>query len=403
MADFPAAYKKVFVVTTFYPDGAIEDYSRKDFGFFDARTWVNVPLAQANITAHPAVVLVTPSFHFNDTVGKQGGYQETQKSQIIKPNQVQRFWKVAGRAPQAQVVAVGWNTTDASTAPKFVCGKDYTLRIDLRGASIFRILGLNAFQQYSVQTACCDDPGDPKPVDPIAVMVEFAKQINSESIFKNFIQATVLTGDGADAGTEPDTVNLNTYVPLTDESAIDSALAALVLTINEIDYEQLDECSYDPREGFGNEYAWLLDPTRIIAAQIVQSSIDGCSNSKQLTFTELQPAIRAEGNGRQVLQDFVLSMSYQQDIYPFDARRTLTEDLDRVFDYVNPDAGYDSYYILHTIDRKTNPSGIYDKDRYLIQINVPFDSDMSDFVAWMNSYLASAKPGMAMEDLSDPT
>jgi len=64
---------------------------------------------------------------------------------------------------------------------------------------------------------------------------------------------------------------------------------------------------------------------------------------------------------------------------------------------------YDSYYILHSVDRKTNPSGLYDNDLYLIQVSVPRGDNMDEFVQWVNNYIASVTPGMAMEDLSGDT
>lgn len=403
MSDFPYAYKKVFIANYFLTSGKTENLQKGYFGFFDARTWEAVPILEANKTDHPTVVFAAGSFHTKDKVGEHGGYKESMKSQIIKPHQIHRFWKVAGRPARAQVVKLGWDGTNASTAPKFMCGKDYTLRIDLRGTPVLRILGLNAFRQYSVNTGCCADATDPQAVDPVAVMVEFAKLINSDPIFSGFIYPEVITADGPDFGTEPDLINLATYVPLTDPSAINAALATLQLTVFINSEGEFDDCSFDPREDLAHDPFYLsTDPPKIIAAQWVEDTSSACPDFKQLVFTEIQSTRPAEGNGRKILQELILSVSYKQDIYPLDPRRKEVENLDALHSYVSRTAYYDNYYILHSVDRKNNPSGVHNQDYYLLQISAPTNIGMSEFVNWMNSFMASATPGMSMEDLSDP-
>jgi hypothetical protein len=63
---------------------------------------------------------------------------------------------------------------------------------------------------------------------------------------------------------------------------------------------------------------------------------------------------------------------------------------------------YFSYYILHSVPRRNNPSDVHDQDQYLLQI-VFADGDtasMTFLENWMASYLSSAGKGVVMEDLS---
>lgn len=405
MSDFPYAYKKVFIISNdnLASSGTSDQLPSNSYGFFDAKTWTAIPYAEANITAHPAIVFVAPSFHTTDKIGSHGGYQETLKSHTFKGHQIVRYWKVSGRDARYQLVNLGWDWDDAATAPRFVCGREYTLRIDLRGTPVIRALGANAFRQYTVSTGCCADPSDPQPVDPVAVMVDFAKQINQDYILKQFVTAAVYQADGPDFGGAPDLVNLNTYVPLTDPTAIANATASMQLTTGINERDEYDACSYDPREEVVQDQMKLSDdPPRIIAAQLIADSSTACPDFKQLLFDEWQAAQPAQGSGRKILRDFILSQSYRQEYYSLNPREREAENIDNLYALVSPTKIYHSYYILHRADRKSNPSSVYDNDYYLIQICVSNEVAVSALQYWMNSYFASAFPGAIMEDLTGP-
>lgn len=407
MPDFPYAYKKVFIISNnnLVTSGTSDQLPSNGYGFFDARTWEAIPYSEATITDHPAVVFVAPSFHTTDKIGSHGGYKETLKSHTFKANQVVRFWRVSGRDARSQVVSLGWDFDNEDTAPRFVCGREYTLRIDLRGTPVLRALGVNAFRQFTVHTGCCADPSDPQPVDPVAVMVDFAKQINGDSILRQFVTAVVYQADGPDFGGAPDLVNLDTYVPLTDPTEIAAATAMLQMTTGINERDEYDACSYDPREEVVQDVMRLSDdPPRIIAAQLLADSFTACPDFKQLTFVEWETSQTAEGSGRKILRDFILSQSYRQEFFPFNPRQRQreVENVDNLYTLVSPTKIYNSYYILHRADRRSNPSSVYDNDYYLIQISWPADVSIGALESWMNSYLDSAFPGMVMEDLTDP-
>lgn len=393
MSYFPNAYKKVFVGSTFVTTGKTEALTAGQFGFFNAKTWTAITEANANATTNPEVVLALGSYHTVDKIGSHGGYKESIKSQIIYPRQVHRFWRVKGRSMQQQIVQLGWNGSTASTAPKFVCGQNYHLRIDLKGSPALRLLGHNAYHLFDVNTGCCTNVDTPESVDPIVVLLEFAKQINEDPIFSHFVYADVLTIDGADPDTNPDVVDPATYVSLTDPVAIDAAIGALRLTVAYVD-TKFGDCSFDPRDHFE------LEPLVIVDAQLVDETGDPCSGFKQLVFTQTQAARTADGTGEQILRDLILSNNYRQEPYQTDPRRREAEDISSVHTNVSRNALYDTYYILHSVPRKSNPTSVSDNDLYLIQLSVPENTVMTSFETWFGNYMTSVVTGVALEDLS---
>jgi hypothetical protein len=393
MSYFPNAFKKVFVAGSFVTTGKTENLTAGQFGFFDTKTWTAVTTGNANVTTNPQVVLAMGSYHTVDKVGAQGGYQESIKSQIINPRQVHRFWKVKGRSAQQQIVQLGWDGSDDTTAPKFVCGHTYDLRIDLKGSPALRFLTHNMYHTFSVSTGCCTSIDTPESVDPISVLLQFAQQINEDPLFSQFINAAVVTTDGVDSDSQPDEVNPDTYVPLTDSGDIDAATGALQLTVAYAD-TRFGDCSFDPRDHFE------LEPLIITSAELTDETGDACSDFKQLVLTETQAPRTADGTGEMILRDLLLSNNYRQEIYQTDPRMREAEDISSVFTNVSRSGLYDTYYILHSAARHSNPSGIYDNDLYLIQISVPEDTNMTTFETWFGNYMTSVATGIALENLS---
>jgi hypothetical protein len=393
MAYFPHAFKKVFIGNSFVTTGTTDALTAGQFGFFNSATHTAIAVGSATVTANPSVILAAGSYHTVDKVGAHGGYKESQKSQIIKPRDIQRVWKVVGRNAQQQIVQLGWDGTNANTAPKFVCGKNYHLRIDLTGSPALRLLGRTAYHVFDVNTGCCTDVDTPEAIDPIYVLLQYAKQINEDPIFSHFVTADVLTVDGVDGGTDPDVVNPDTYVQLTDSGDIESAIGALRLTVAYVD-TTFGNCSFDPLDHYE------LEPLIVTAAQLVDESGDPCSEFDQLTYTQTQAPITSQGTGESVLRDFILFSRYRQDRYSTDPRVREAENIDFVHTAVNRTGVYDSYFILHTVGRKSNPSGIYDNDQYLIQLNVPNGTSMASFESWIASYVTSVSTGVTLENFS---
>jgi hypothetical protein len=283
MAYFSHAFKKVFVGSTFVTTGTTDTLTAGQFGFFDAKTFAAVNVAGATATAHPAVVLAAGSYHTVDKVGVHGGYKESLKSMVIRPRNIHRVWKLTAREATHSSVLVGWDAVNADTAPKFVCGRNYHLRVDLTGSPALRLLGRTAYHTFDVFTGCCSNVNSPEAVDPLYVLLQFAKQINDDPVFSK-------------------------------------------------------------------------------------------------------------------LRELILSNSYRQEHYHTDPRLRTVEDMDFVHSVVDRNGLYDSYFILYSASRNSNPSGVYDNDQFLIQLSLPNQTNIASFESWVNSYLGSAGAGVTIEN-----
>jgi hypothetical protein len=395
MAYFPNAFKKVFIPhpAGFKTAGTTDLLNAGEFGFFDTKTWAALPQTEALSASHPSIILAMGSYHNVDKIGPHGGFKESVKSQPINPHQVHRFYKVNARAPRNQIVTVGYDKANASTAPSFEKGKQYLLRIDLKGSPLLRFLGRNAYHTFDASTGCADtcvDPCSPAAkVDPVVVLLQWADQIKNNPIFSNFINPVVYYSNG---DTEPVEVDSATYTEVTDTALIANIRTGLELQVAYVD-TKFGNCSFDPKDHFE------LEPIEILAS-IVDESGDPCK-IPTLSVAEKQASKIADGTGEIILRDLIQFNYYRQEFFPKSNRRKETEDVDAVtFDMVNRNELYTSYYILHSVPRKNNPTSTLDSDQYLLQISVPQGSDMTAFETWFQAYLDSASKGVKLEDLS---
>jgi hypothetical protein len=389
MAYFPHAFRKTFVFNdNLFNSGNISILGPGLAGFYDAKTFNAVPLGEASVLQHPKVVFAMGGYRTwlgHDTFGSHGGFAESVKSPVIEPLRVHRFWKVPGAYPIAHIVRLGWDGSDAATAPKFYCGQTYHLRIDVKGSPVLRLVDHNVYHIFDVTTDCC--PGDlPALVDPVAVLLAFAQQINQSPIVSKFLSASVFNSGGA-------AVNPLSYVPLTDATAIANATAALKLTGAYSD-TVFRYFTFDPRDHFE------LEPVVIASAQLMDDPGDPCSLFKQLTFTEVQAPKGPQGTGELIKREFILDNEYRQD--PFFRDMRMKDIFDSVFvdSVVNTTDIYDSIYILFDSPRRYNPSGTFDNDVYLLRFCASSGAGIIDDVAaWFGSYLSSAGAEVALEEM----
>jgi hypothetical protein len=384
MSYFPNAFDQILIGGDFVTTGRTEDLIAGQFGFFDPKTWAAVPVANATVTAHPSVVLATGNYHTVDRIGSHGGYKESIKSKVIYPGRIHRVWKTILNGATSQFLFVGYDNNDPSTAPRFYCGQTYELRVDLKGTPMMHLLGHDLSRRFSVSTGCCADPDNPVAVDPFVVLLDFANQINNDPVYGKFIYAGVNLAD-------PDN-----YVPLTNQADIDAAMAILVMNTGFMD-TVFGNCSFDPRDYFEAE------PVIITAVQLVDDSGGGCPPFKQLVFTELEPGKMADGGNERPIRELALYNNYRQEPYQFDARRRDAVDMDTMFTQTTPspeDLSFYFYYILYSVDRKSNPTGIYDKDLYLLKLCVAKIASAQSVESWLNSYLSSSGTGVVIEDMT---
>jgi hypothetical protein len=76
------------------------------------------------------------------------------------------------------------------------------------------------------------------------------------------------------------------------------------------------------------------------------------------------------GFGEQVVRDLIKSESYLQNFFHSDLRiREITQG-NSALNAVTRSALYTRYYILHTVPRYNNPTGVFDNDQYMLEIVV---------------------------------
>jgi hypothetical protein len=400
MAYFSHAFKKVFVslgggANTTVPTAQM---SAGMFGFFDAKTWAPVAVAGATISAHPQVVFAMANPYHSvgaDKQGVHGGFTESVKSQIIEPRNINRFWKIKPRNGRPHVVILGWGGgDDYSLSPTFFCGQTYWLRLDLKGSAALRSLGHNAYRYYCVTTPCCSDPLHPVQLDPVPVMFEFAKQIREDPLVGPLVSASVLTMDSDDWVT-PVTADPDSYVPWTDPLDIVWVVTGLQLAAIPSD-TVFNPLSFDLTDHYFSE------PLMISSGQWINDKGVRCPNLKPLNFIELLSPLAPQGTPDGILRDLLSFIAYREEVFTKNARLRAVKDLEKIVADIFLHSKYFSYYILHSVPRRNNPSDVHDQDQYLLQI-VFADGDsasMTFLENWMASYLSSAGKGVVMEDLS---
>lgn len=105
------------------------------------------------------------------------------------------------------------------------------------------------------------------------------------------------------------------------------------------------------------------------------------------------PALQGMGFGEQVVRDLILSESYLQNFFHDDIRiREITQG-DQLLGSVNRGNLYTRYYIAHSVPRYNNPTGVFDNDRYLLNVITVVPS--ASFESFMETWLGNCGNGCA--------
>jgi hypothetical protein len=145
------------------------------------------------------------------------------------------------------------------------------------------------------------------------------------------------------------------------------------------------DCSFQPSDHYEQE------PVKTYAS-IVDESGDPCTTSC-FTATEVTTAYQGKGIGETLVKELILAKSYLQEDYTNDVRMREVLD-DTVLTELSRSTRYHVYYILHSIPRKSNPSGMMDNDQYLVKLVLNAagyaNANTAKFETWMNALLTSA-------------
>lgn len=417
-------------------------------------------LTTASYATHPMVYLAQGSFHTVDEVGMHSGYLRPVKSKGINPKYVSKVWVSDAKDAQNNIWHVcsdncnlecdttyrlridvkGSRVLGALQRNLYFNVDAYTgcctddpvdpITVLLQWANGINenplgkpfvqasVVGLNSLGDFVVSvdsgtiTATVSDNEDIVPEvgnvlqvdDDYYVIATVEEQISDDDdVTVTGWEITVkeydwLTGEtGSSTATLDDMTeealamylipDMDNYEPLTSTTAISNSHSCLIIESAYVD-TKFGNCSYSKNDRVD------IEPV-IIKVSILDETGDPCVVNC-FKPTEIQEAHQGAGYGETLLQEYILSKSYEQEFWEDDPRYRETKDQTFNTD-VDRTAKYKVLNILHSVPRKSNPSGTFDNDQYLIRILFKSTFDNSALITWLNAYLTSANSGIQVE------
>ena len=416
------------------PAPSSPSYTGGYFGIFDAKTYTVFNTSGAGCC--PFIIASTPLMT-NDKIGPYaGGYRESNKSKMINPKYVRQFYYVAPCEPQQAVVSVGTtpgvtnagayanacaalaggflneNNFQSGTAcggccKEYLCGETYYLRIDVKGSPALRFLNHQAYQTLSAYTGCCSGPA-PTAVDPTLVYLAWAKALVINPYMKDLIAPVVFDYTGQAWYAPGTTVTYDgTSTAVTEGQWWTSADGVDQYAASPQAAAWTDECTAGMRlygayveTRFGNCTFQVTDffekePVKILASMVDYTG-DPCTFEGVCVYTECY-GVQGMGFGEQVLRDLIVSQSYLQNYVGsgMDFRiREITQGYD-IINSVQRTGFYGRYYILHSVPRYNNPTGVFDNDQYMLEIIT--NGEIGAFNTAMDNLLTSCADCASLE------
>lgn len=461
MAYFSHAYQKIMIGNSLKTTvGSLTDLTAGQLGVvgMDHQTIKITDVTTASYATHPMVYLAQGSFHTVDEVGMHSGYLRPVKSKGINPKYVSKVWVSDAKDAQNNIWHVcsdncnlecdttyrlridvkGSRVLGALQRNLYFNVDAYTgcctddpvdpITVLLQWANGINenplgkpfvqasVVGLNSLGDFVVSvdsgtiTATVSDNEDIVPevgnvlqVDDDYYVIATVEELIDDDDDVTGWTITVkeydwLTGEtGSSAVTLDDMTevalamylvpDMDNYEPLTDTTTISKSHSCLVIESAYVD-TKFGNCSYSKNDRVD------IEPV-IIKVSILDETGDPCVVNC-FKPTEIQEAHQGAGYGETLLQEYILSKSYEQEFWEDDPRYRETKDQTFNTD-VDRTAKYKVLNILHSVPRKSNPSGTFDNDQYLIRILFKSTFDNSDLITWLNAYLTSANSGVQVE------
>lgn len=248
-------------------------------------------------------------------------------------------------------------------AKEFMCGQTYYLRIDVKGTPSLRFAQHNLYRTLDASGGCCADPENPVAVDPSTIYLQWATQIEEDPILSQYVHALLVVDGQSYAynaeiavlyGLNPAT-RLFSMAPTTSTSAGIVLLGAYVET-------KFGTCTFRPSDYYH------VEPIQLYASEVDYTG-NPCT-FESLCVVRRCEGIQGNGFGEQKIREVLLSESYLQNFFANgnDLRiRELTQGTD-IFNVLNPNYMYSSFFILHSVPRYNNPTGTFDNDQYLLEV-----------------------------------
>lgn len=461
MAYFSHAYQKIMIGNSLKTTvGSLSDLTAGQLGVvgMNHQTIKITDVTTASYATHPMVYLAQGSFHTVDEVGMHSGYLRPVKSKGINPKYVSKVWVSDAKDAQNNIWHVcsdncnlecdttyrlridvkGSRVLGALQRNLYFNVDAYTgcctddpvdpITVLLQWANGINenplgkpfvqasVVGLIPLGDFVVTVssgtinATVSDNEDIVPEvgnvlqvdDDYYVIATVEEQTNNDDEVISW-EITVkeydwLTGEtGSSAATLDDMTeealamylvpDMDNYEPLTDITTISNSHSCLVIESAYVD-TKFGDCSYSKNDRVD------IEPV-IIKVSILDETGDPCVVNC-FKPTEIQEAHQGAGYGETLLQEYILSKSYEQEFWEDDPRYRETKDQTFNTD-VDRTAKYKVLNILHSVPRKSNPSGTFDNDQYLIRILFKSTFNTSDLITWLNAYLTSANSGVQVE------
>jgi hypothetical protein len=423
MSYFNSAFQKAFVGTDGFTGlaggrlGTVGNIlTTGQFAFVNPSTWIVAPVVFGATPACP-LILAAGSLYQNDKVGPfHGGYLESNKSKMINPKYISRFYRVDPCDPQAAQITVGANNSsfeDTACIKEFFCGETYYLRLDIKGSPVLRTLSRNSYYTADAYTGCCPtDAIAPVAVNPLIVYATWANNFLNSPLISPFVNiqitysidagvnwlqlapsaAAVDNGVPVPAGASTSLTLLAPYLsgatPWPENAVPADTLAGLIINGGYID-TRFGDCTFYPNDSI----IARVEPVKIYASETDLNG-DPCAFTG-LCVNDICLPVQGSGYGENVIREVIQSEMYSQNYFytGLDLRiREITQGydvtnaIDRTLD---PTGGYTRYYIQHSVPRFNNPTSTFDNDQYLLEIIT--DGTSASFELFMDTWLDASQ------------
>lgn len=350
-------------------------------GFFDPKT--NLSMAQSAFTSGACCpfYLASSAIKLKDKQGPfHGGYQESNKSKMVNPKFLRKVWAQASNAAGRAITEIGGTPgnilANPACASNFLCEETYNLRIDVKGTAALRFANHNLYQTLSAYGGCCADPAAPTAVDPAIIYLQWAEQIagaaepmvgsdTGNPYLRDFVRPliTITTTAGTQTYAQTEAIAAeeglvagSTWANIPTTGVTE---AGLILVGAYVDTKFAD-CTFQTSDFYGK------DPIQVFASEVDLTG-DPCTFAG-LCVTRTCKGKMANGLGESVIRDVILSEAYLTNFFASDLRiREITQGTD-VFNVIDRTALYWRIFLLHSVPRYNNPTGVFDNDQYLLEI-----------------------------------
>jgi len=282
----------------------------------------------------------------------------------------------------------------ASCCKEFLCGETYYLRVDIKGSPALRFLNHNAYYNAEAYTGCCPAGSiAPTPVDSTEVMILWANALLGYELVSPFIRIVIQDEAGvfwyAPGTPAADLVALggNTWDNYVSAGHTPGACAGLIIQGAYVD-TKFGDCTFQVTDFYERE------PVKVYASEVDLNG-DPCTFEGICSVHECL-ATQGQGFGETVLRELILSESYRQNFLASnDLRiREITQG-NQLVSAINRNALYHKTYLLHSVPRFNNPTGVFDNDRYLLEVISL--SPLTTFVNTLNQWLSNCGTECAFE------